>query len=379
MNVKAFTSLRGVACVIVVIIHAMTVFDLDHLIAPGTTQYWLRMAIEGALNGSAAVQVFFVLSGCVLCLSLNNGAARSGTPWIERFYVRRIFRIYPALWLSVVLTLVLWWAIKSPAAGASGVLSDWATSAYPDAPTAKLVALTLGGLYVHLNWPMWTLRVELFYSLAFPVLFLLIRNPRTRLPSLGLLLAIAVAPMIPRNLSLHYALAFALGAAIPFTTSKRNLPYRAIAAVAFVVLMYSRIVLEHLHVDWKSIEDIEIVVSAIVIYCLYHNKAPVPVLENRTVSFIGDISYSVYIIHFPILFALASAMLAVVGPAFVHAQPLASVLLLGLVTLAATLVAAALSRRYVERPGEQAGRALCNALFGPRPAAPRLHESTKQN
>ena len=376
MNILAFTSLRGVACVIVVISHVLNILDLPHLLVIGSVQQALVDVFRATFNGFAAVEVFFVLSGCVLCLSLEHGAARGGGPWIERFYVRRLFRIYPALWLSVAVTLCLLPLIRTGLA--SDVVSDWARGSYPDQITAARVLLSMAAVYVHLNVPIWTLRVELFYSLAFPLFFLLIRNPRTRAPFIGCLILLAVLP-IPRAWSLHYAMAFAFGTAIPYTAGIKRLPYRTIAVLAFAALMLVRSALEPLGLDWKTIEDVEILIAAVIIYCLYHNRAPFAALENRAVAFVGDISYSVYIVHFPLLFALTPLFIRFAGSDFIRSQPLTAVTLLGAATLAVTFVAATLARFYVERPGEQMGKALCNARYGARPSAAQLVKTGEEN
>jgi len=105
MNIKSFTSLRGLACLAVVGTHVWTLFDLQRLITAryGVDSFQNKIAIfvDRTFNGQAAVEVFFVLSGCVLALSLMSGSAANKPSWVKTFYVKRFFRIYPALWLSI--------------------------------------------------------------------------------------------------------------------------------------------------------------------------------------------------------------------------------------------------------------------------------------
>lgn len=374
-NIEAFTSLRGVASVIVIMSHVWRIFDLQLLSAGNPALESVNQFVFLLLNGSAPVQIFFVLSACVLSMSLKSNPATQSEPWIKRFYVRRVFRIYPALWASIVLTLCLWHVIRSPQALTSGIYSSWATwEAYPSMPTLKLVALSMLGLYVHLNGPLWTLRVELFYSLAFPLIFLFIRNPRARLIFVAGLFVLALLP-IPRALSAHYAFAFGLGAAIPFLPRVRNVPYRVIAAVAFIALMFTYMTTHKLGMSLKDAEIIEMLVSFVIIYCLYHSGTPTRLLENKPVAFIGDISYSAYVIHFPILFSVAPLLIGMLGRETVRAHPFASVLLLGVVVLCTTIAVATLCRRYIERPGERLGRAVNNALKERRTRTARVGAS----
>ena len=374
-TVKTFTSLRGLACLLVVMTHVWTIFDLPRLLA-GSTLAPLSAFLAHTFNGSAAVEIFFVLSGCVLAMSLEKTTA-AGTPaWVQQFYIRRVFRIYPALWASIALTLCLWPLIT--AGFSSGVYSDWALTDYPSHVTPKLIALSLAAVYVHLNGPTWTLRVELFYSLLFPFIFLCVRHPSRRLPLLAALALLAVLP-IPRAWSVHYALAFGLGAAIPFSRATPRLTARWIVPALLLAVVYLRSLLELGGMSTKYIEDIEILLSAAVIYCLYHNRAALPMLERGAFVYLGDISYSIYILHFPLVFACATLVVRKLGTAAVIGAPLVATLAVGMSTLALTFVVAALGRRYIETPGEHLGRAICKALYGARrdrPAAAGLAKET---
>jgi peptidoglycan/LPS O-acetylase OafA/YrhL len=371
MNIKSFTSLRGLACLIVVGTHVWTIFDLPRLVterygSANSFQNIIRILVDRTFNGQAAVEIFFVLSGCVLALSLMNGSAAENTPWVKVFYVKRFFRIYPALWLSIAFTLCLWPLIKlgltSPA------YSDWAMSAFPKQITAPLVGLSLASVYVHLNWPMWTLRVELFYSILFPAIFLLVHNRRTRLPFLVFLALVALAP-IPRILSLHYALAFGLGALIPLTRGIQNFRYRLIGLGLIPVLMYFRILLES-SFNLKNIETVEILIAFAIVYCLFHNKNRIPLLDGRVFGYMGTISYSVYVLHFPIVFGLAACMVKVLGTPAIQQQPLLMASLLGVLTLLVTIPVSMVSNRFVEDAGNSLGKRLAASWFSRRPVAP---------
>ena len=374
-TVKTFTSLRGLACLLVVMTHVWTIFDLPRLLA-GSTLAPLSAFLAHTFNGSAAVEIFFVLSGCVLAMSLEKTTA-AGTPaWVQQFYIRRVFRIYPALWASIALTLCLWPLIT--AGFSSGVYSDWALTDYPSHVTPKLIALSLAAVYVHLNGPTWTLRVELFYSLLFPFIFLCVRHPSRRLPLLAALALLAVLP-IPRAWSVHYALAFGLGAAIPFSRATPRLTARWIVPALLLAVVYLRSLLELGGMSTKYIEDIEILLSAAVIYCLYHNRSALPMLERGAFVYLGDISYSIYILHFPLVFACATLVVRKLGTAALIQAPLVATLSVGISTLVLTFIVAALGRRYIETPGERIGRAICKALYGgrrDRPATARLAKET---
>lgn len=367
MNVKSFTSLRGVACLAVVGTHVWTIFDLRRLIVerygPGSLEEFISNLVDRTLNGQAAVELFFVLSGCVLALSLQTASRNPDTSWIKAFYVKRFFRIYPALWVSIALTLCLWPLIRMGLG--SPACSAWALHAYPAEITARSVMLSLAAIYVHLNWPMWTLRVELFYSILFPAIFLMVTNERTRGPFMILIALIALLP-IPRNLSLHYSLAFSLGAWIPSSRGIGNARYRLIGLGLIPVLMYFRVALET-SVGLKNIETLEILIAFVIVYCLYHNKKRMPLLDGRFFGYIGKISYSVYVLHFPVVFGIAAAMVAVFGTAAIQHNPLLMASLLGVLTLLLTAPLSMVANRFVEDGGNALGKRLATWKYGRSP------------
>ena len=77
-------------------------------------------------------------------------------------------------------------------------------------------------------------------------------------------------------------------------------------------------------------------------------------LNRPSLLYLGKISYSTYLIHYPILW-LAKALVACVAP---HASPFVVALVLFALTTPATLCASALLYHFVEKPGIDFGRRL---------------------
>ena len=86
----ALDGVRGVAILLVLVGHA-----LPRLL----------------LGGTAGVAVFFALSGFLITTLLLERRDRTGTPGFEAFYLRRAWRLLPALavFLAVVGLASLWW------------------------------------------------------------------------------------------------------------------------------------------------------------------------------------------------------------------------------------------------------------------------------
>ncbi len=97
-------SLRAVAAGLVVWLH------FDQFIRPvaGADPWWLGFthAIPGFVDvGRVGVIIFFAISGFVICRSFGGPREGAGT----RFVIRRFCRLYPAFWVSMLGGVWLWW------------------------------------------------------------------------------------------------------------------------------------------------------------------------------------------------------------------------------------------------------------------------------
>lgn len=146
---------------------------LHHLTGKGMLlDQWnqsLPSPLQSLLRGGyLAVQTFFLLSGFVLAQNY------AGTQWnkrsVARFAVARFARIYPAYLLSLV--LVSWFAFEfllkpgRSVAQKAAVLGDY----------AFVLQGWNGSLSVGWNTPAWSLSCEFFFYLCFPLLFLWLRR-----------------------------------------------------------------------------------------------------------------------------------------------------------------------------------------------------------
>lgn len=139
-------------------------------------------------GGFIGVDVFFVISGFVVCASLASSPADSLRSFVTAFYARRLARIVPAL-LTVLLASALAATLFVPKAWLSQVndstalyaffgLSNWLLQNQTDtyfSPRAEL------NPYTHT----WSLGVEEQFYFAFPLLCFLWVRARQRQPATG--------------------------------------------------------------------------------------------------------------------------------------------------------------------------------------------------
>ncbi len=125
------------------------------------TGYWDASLLQGRL-GVYAVSIFFVLSGLTLTLVYEQRLNDQLHTW-GQFFRKRLFRIFPLLWLATAATLLL-----------------------DDHPrTAKVIFLNFTGLFGFINpaediaTGAWSIGCELVFYAAFPTLLLLAKRSQS--------------------------------------------------------------------------------------------------------------------------------------------------------------------------------------------------------
>jgi len=334
-------SIRGIAAMTVLLHHSSFVFATT----PG-----FRYVGEALLNAHAAVVMFFVLSGYVLSRSLSgSGNVLAGA---GKFYFRRIFRIYPAIFLMVPIGFLyanyVHWHFPTPHPSA------WFLDRYSAKPFGlKDVVENMLSIQVGVLPPMWSVRIEIMGSFLMPFICLGVRG------KLGIALIILTAAL---SLSLgdRYALAdytvsFVIGA-WAYRHSAILAKYLNVwwsGAIAVAVLIFFRLVNPawDFEVDYPAAIPslVESLASAaLIVFVVEHRKWSF--LRSKACVFIGDISYSVYLLHFPVMCLLSKLPVWGMLPQNISA--------LGLMVLTASLTIplAALSYRFIEKPGIELGK-----------------------
>ncbi|WP_462203355.1 acyltransferase family protein [Frankia sp. CcWB3] len=151
--------------------------------------YTILAGHMGAIHASnVAVDVFFVLSGFLITALLLTEHSRTGTISVSRFLVRRAYRLMPAMWVYLLVGLVVTVAFKwndipfrddyiGSALSAFFNVNNWYKVLHPAA----------GGRWLA---HVWSLSLEEQFYLLWPGLFLIVsRSDRFRAHLLKILLA----------------------------------------------------------------------------------------------------------------------------------------------------------------------------------------------
>jgi peptidoglycan/LPS O-acetylase OafA/YrhL len=308
-HIPELQSLRGVASLTVAVSHLSSVYDLP--IA-------LRIAIDSVVNAHAALIVFFVLSGYVLTGSL----LRRGLSWtsVTGFYVARVFRLFPALWVASAISVLF--LLLAPQLAVHPAMSFWFYPYLIAFPSARQLLFSIMAIDRSLIMPSWTVFIELVGSLLMPLLVAL-SLARRRLFSCVLVATAVSAYTLARAGhrldSLAFLFDFALGAWLASRPWKFVLrkPALKLLGAAFVLVFFrffwGWLLSGHPVPLYDSYGDplamlIEGGAAFFVIGLLASEHGRVPLLRSPFSIWLGDVSYSLYLIHFPVAILVAKTL-----------------------------------------------------------------------
>ena len=258
--------------------------------------------------GYLGVDLFFVLSGFIIAYQYAAIGLETDAAAYRDFLWRRLARIYPAYLFALLLTV-----------GCVAVLAPWGIalrdSAHftPSGLIASALMLQAWTLPVPRIWnvPGWSVSAEWAAYLAFPFIAARVRridSPRTAL--LAILLAYVLLVLAMSTLSLRATLSFGLvRIAAGFTAGVllhrlwvlRGTPRDGASRTPLLalVLMIAGATLLELQVRKYLAAQLFPVLSCVVIYGLASSRATW--LCGAPAQWLGRVSYSLYIVHWPIV------------------------------------------------------------------------------
>jgi peptidoglycan/LPS O-acetylase OafA/YrhL len=291
--------------------------DIDGLRAVAVLAViWYHSGLPGLTGGSSGVDVFFVISGYLIAghVARDLDAGRFS---LAEFYQRRVRRIAPALLATLVVTLLAGYALLLPES-----LNDLARSAlaslalvpnmffWIDDPAGYFQAIKrTPPVLLH----MWTLGIEEQFYLFFPLLLLGAHRFRLVRPTIiaviagSFLLSALVASRAPT--AAFYLLptrAWELAAGALLSAGQVAIPprWRALTSTGGLGLITAAFVLLDERMPYAAmLLALPVIGSALLIGS--GPAAPANrLLAMPPLAWIGRISYSLYLLHWPILVLL---------------------------------------------------------------------------
>jgi peptidoglycan/LPS O-acetylase OafA/YrhL len=322
------------------------------------------------------VDIFFGISGLLICSRLLEERARDGRISLRGFYIRRVFRIFPAAWTYLAVLALLTAAgvlYVGPADILGSLLSVWnyyPANQFPPGGSAWFTR------------HFWSLAVEEHFYLFLPALVLCCSNRRLRwvLPVLAMTVATWRAIDGRLKLSVHYwpgfyelsrtdlrldALLWGCWAAVLFEQYHERMRHWLNPITRFAVLaatVGSLFVPSSLF--WRSLLIPWLLVSTVLSPESWLGRF----LESPPMRWLGRISYSLYL--WQMLFFVEQAKYQV--PALYYVQTFPGNFL-------ATLVCAVASYYLLERPLTRLGHRLTRSAVPVPVDAPTLATATSTN
>lgn len=353
-RVTALDGLRGLAALVVLLHHALLVvpalaapYYSQGPATPWSTEWWLtHTPIHALWEGKAAVYVFFILSGFVLQNMVSRGQFRWAT-----YYPQRLLRLYLPVWAAVLFTVAtfmivprlgeqnsLWLAERPDTVGLAAFIKD------------LTLLLGNGGLAS----PLWSLRFEILFSLALPLYVWASRTcpGLTYLKIAGCLAIITVGGYLNETMFLYVPM-FLIGtimaeqgerfSALGQGIGNSRLGWPSALGVSVLLLASNGMVCGFgvpAGVQGAT-AGLATVGAAIMVLMAIHWAAAQRVLETPFVTWLGTISFSLYLIHEPIVVAFGFAF----GPEYAIPAVIASI--------AVSIPAAVLFYQFVEKPSHR--------------------------
>lgn len=271
--------------------------------------------------GHQAVMVFFVLSGYFITKSIDSAWSQSRWSWKE-YLVSRLTRLWVVLLPCLLLTLA--WDLGGRSWGDASVYEGahretLALGPSPEEPANLSLTCLLGNMAFlqHItttvygsNGPLWSLAYEFWYYIVFPLAACVFYRPRLPLSWLFLAAAFALVVWLPAEIRWG-GVVWLMGSAVyfmlrrfPSSTWVRHPAVLFLTLAGFVgCLIGARL---------KLLPLSDLVVGIAFALCLppLMARASGPALYVRTATHLSDVSYTLYLAHFPVLIALYSLVLS---------------------------------------------------------------------
>lgn len=360
--------LRGLAALYVMLGHARWLlwegFSEGFVTHPERYSFLGKIAAYASLSvyyGHQAVIFFFVLSGFVIHLRYSRALLENkstATFDLFPFLLRRLRRIYPLFIFAMLLTLVL---------DQIGIAQHY--SIYFHATPYNLINLSvtpdyslqtgLSNMFLlplspawGSNGPLWSLRFEWWFYIIYPV-FWLISRYSLKIASVVVFLLFLfsligwLGPISQPQTLVSAFPAWWLGALLADVyTGRLKLRFSRIAWLSLLFLVLPFLVAPLVEID-GSVQDLlwAFGFTGLIAACLAWQNSGRSLAYLERLHFLGNISYSLYVIHFPLL-ALMGGWLMSQAPDHTLPQDFTWIV----IGSAVCIVAAYLAHRFVERP-----------------------------
>jgi peptidoglycan/LPS O-acetylase OafA/YrhL len=287
VRVPYLDGLRALAILLVVTFHTI---EFHPWLSTHTQWFWVFVLSQGH-----GVQLFFILSGFCLAYPTLERLQQSGAVRFDvvRFTSRRIVRIIPSYWIAIVTLIIAFLVLQRLHIHPGGSMPSHLSvrKIFEQAFLFNLHPLWLNGSF-------WTLPIEVHWYFVCPILlWVWTRSPKAFVTIL-LLSCVAWTATRFQAPEVKALPAFMLGIAAA-SAKVQGWSWSRYAPIAFVVLALTALVLEILQLP------LEYNCWDLALFALVIAAGEIPALHRafsaRIFAPIAAASYSIYLVHAPVL------------------------------------------------------------------------------
>ncbi|MFN3782847.1 MAG: acyltransferase family protein [Spirosomataceae bacterium] len=287
-SIHSIQNLRGIAAISVVLSHLF----VNHT---SSSDQITRFISSFAELGTLGVEMFFIISGFIIPYSLYKSNYKIND-W-KTFLTKRVIRIYLPYLASLLLTIsfILAWKYLLPNSNNAYIIDSKAifTNLFFINPFYKIDFV---------NYSYWTLFVEIQYYLlvafTYPLIFKF-KNVGVLLVGLVLFSLNFILPAGSLPLYSHFLL-FTIGTVIFLYYTAQISAFQFLLFCIF--LLFTQFLWHFYILHWNRTIPVCIVSILSIFFIVKLN------FHNRFIHFLGNISFSLYLIHQPVIVYLNSLM-----------------------------------------------------------------------
>ncbi|MFO0812733.1 MAG: acyltransferase [Gemmatales bacterium] len=294
LRYQSLDGVRGLAALMVMFCHGF-----------GHSQTLLDHAWRWKLHGDHGLFIFFTVSGYCILAAIESSPQQS----FPTYFIRRCLRIFPPFWASIAFSVAL--MLLTVMTGQRQI--PWLDT-FPSASqwlhilTLTHTNLGIGDPY---NGVSWTLCYELQFYIALGVMLYMPRRLWSWYLFLLTVLSVLVrAVPAVRSVSpmfLYHFPEFALGCAVCIWLSGQYSRWLTVAIMLAVAVIPCfefqetwRLAALHEKSDRYGLLTSMVTALALIVLCNY-DSALAKLKVMRLLIFVGSFSYSLYLIHFPLM------------------------------------------------------------------------------
>lgn len=345
-GLEGLNSLRGIAAVLIVIFHVLGIHGLK--IPP-------QFSVVPAYFG-LGVPLFFVISAFSLFLSTTSRVGKDG--WLSSFAIRRFMRIAPLFYF-----IAFFYLIYIPLQFGSYI------SPMSFLGTISLLFNLMPGNHESMVWAGWTIGVEVLFYLLVPYLLVFVKNLYLSVAVTVLAVAISVVfykfyltPVYPAGYAYMSFMGsigvffFGIFGYFLFAELKGNVSARSVGHLLLAAAVVLAALIVFKEQAFVSIVGNRSNIWAFIFALLVVSQclAPLRPITNPIFSYLGRLSFGLYLCHPPIVYMLKPVYLYFYS---LFSEGLAFVLAVA-ITLLVLVPVARLMNSLIEEPGIRLGEKL---------------------